>query len=103
MMIDFYTSKIQAGKTINDFALCLRTFSICLRALSTTVSEYQLTNTFVYGLCDNFCDIKSAHNKKTLEWCNHALEWAKREANDIRQNLQKNGNWIKMPAPAGSA
>jgi len=92
MMMDFYTSKIQPGETIDDFALRLRTFSIRLRALSTTVSEYQLTNTFVYGLCKNFKDIKSAHDKKTLEWQNHGLEWAKHEANGIRQNLQNNGN-----------
>eukprot|EP00957_Ditylum_brightwellii_P210069 15364538-Ditylum_brightwellii.AAC.1 len=92
MMMDFYTSKIHSGETIVDFALRLRTFSIRLRALSTTVSEYQLTNTFVYGLCKNFKDIKSAHDKKTLEWQNHGLEWAKHEANGIRQNLQNNGN-----------
>eukprot|EP00957_Ditylum_brightwellii_P154783 11780023-Ditylum_brightwellii.AAC.1 len=100
MMMDFFTSKIQPGKTINDFALCLRTFSIHLRTLSTTVSKYQLTNTFVYGLRNNFRDIKSAHGMKTLEWRNYGLEWAKREANGIRQNLQKNGNWIDMTAPA---
>eukprot|EP00957_Ditylum_brightwellii_P016752 1261025-Ditylum_brightwellii.AAC.1 len=46
MMMDFYTSKIQPGETVDDFALRLQTFSIRLQALSTTVSEYQLTNTF---------------------------------------------------------
>eukprot|EP00957_Ditylum_brightwellii_P196451 14968260-Ditylum_brightwellii.AAC.1 len=65
MMMDFYTSKIQAGKTTDDFAIHLQTFSIYLRALKTIVLEYQLTNRFVYGLCDKFHDIKLAHNKKT--------------------------------------
>eukprot|EP00957_Ditylum_brightwellii_P012067 911947-Ditylum_brightwellii.AAC.1 len=87
IIMDFYTCGIYSDKSIDDFALCLCTFSICLRALKVTVSEFQLTNTFTYGLCDHFKDIKAACDKKILEWQTHGLEWAKCEANRIKQNL----------------
>jgi hypothetical protein len=103
MLIDFYTCKINPGESIDDFALRLRTFSIRLRSLNVKVTEFQLTNTFVYGLCDNFKDIKSSHDKKTLEWRHHGLEWAKREAKGIKSNLQKNSNWSDLTSSAGTA
>eukprot|EP00957_Ditylum_brightwellii_P096387 7340405-Ditylum_brightwellii.AAC.1 len=96
MLMNFYTCKVNPGKSIDDFALQLRTFSICLHALNVAVTEFQLINTFVYGLCDNFKDIKLSHDKKILEWQNHGLEWAKQEAKGIKSNLQKNSNWSEL-------
>jgi len=103
MLMDFFTCKIQSEESIDDFALCLHTFSIRLCALQVVVTEFQLTNTFVYWLCNNFRDIKASHDKKTMEWRMHGLEWVKREANGIRQNIIKNNNWIKDSTPSGSA
>eukprot|EP00957_Ditylum_brightwellii_P047040 3571803-Ditylum_brightwellii.AAC.1 len=100
--MDFFTCNIQPEESIENFVLCLRTFSTQLRALQVVVTELQLTNTFIYGLCDNFCDIKTGHNKKTIEWHTHELEWAKRKANGIKQNLIKNNNWIES-TPLGFA
>eukprot|EP00957_Ditylum_brightwellii_P104067 7928148-Ditylum_brightwellii.AAC.1 len=87
--MDFFTCKIQPEKSIDNFALHLCTFSIQLCALQVVVTEFQLTNTFVYGLCNNFHDIKASHNKKTIKWCTHSLEWAKREANGINKISSK--------------
>eukprot|EP00957_Ditylum_brightwellii_P200991 15321157-Ditylum_brightwellii.AAC.1 len=52
---------------------------------------------------NNFCDIKAAHDKKTLEWHMYGLEWAKREANGIKQNFIKSNKWNESSTPAGSA
>eukprot|EP00957_Ditylum_brightwellii_P075104 5706663-Ditylum_brightwellii.AAC.1 len=66
MIMDFYSCKINPGKSIDDFALCLCTLSICLQAFKVTVTKFQLTNTFVYGLYRSFKDVKAANDKKTL-------------------------------------
>eukprot|EP00957_Ditylum_brightwellii_P071252 5416188-Ditylum_brightwellii.AAC.1 len=77
MQSEFNLSKIGPAKSLNNFVFHLRTYSTKLNTI----------------LCNNFCKIKHAHDKNTLNWRPQGLAKALVSAKGIKCNLSSSSNW----------
>eukprot|EP00957_Ditylum_brightwellii_P193352 14722205-Ditylum_brightwellii.AAC.1 len=100
MLSEFNLSKNGPDESLDNAALRLCTYSTKLNTMSINITDTQLTHVFVYGLCDNFREIKCAHDMNTLNWRPQGLAKALMLAKGIKCNLASSSNWV--PSSSGS-